>query len=50
MVKLKELIRPPTKRAVRDASQELRKGHSSGGRTLADKSVADKQHVKRKSK
>jgi hypothetical protein len=44
----KETIVPPSKKALKDASKELRKGHSSGGRTLADASVAKREGVKRK--
>lgn len=43
----KETIIPPSKRAVKDASKELRKGHSSGGRTMADRSVAKREGAKR---
>ncbi|MBS0362982.1 MAG: hypothetical protein JSR98_16515 [Proteobacteria bacterium] len=39
----KETIKPPTKRELTDASKELRKGHPSGGRVMADKSVAVRQ-------
>ena len=39
----KETIKPPSKKALADASQELKKQHPSGGRTLADQSVAVKQ-------
>lgn len=48
MATKKETIKPPTKRELTDASKELRKGHSSGGRTLADKSVAVRQGVVKK--
>jgi hypothetical protein len=41
----KELIKPPTKKELTDASKELKKGHSSGGRVMADKSVAVKQGI-----
>ena len=41
----KETIKPPSKNAVKDASKELKKGHPSGGRTMADQSVAKKQGV-----
>jgi hypothetical protein len=41
----KETIKPPTKRELADASKQLRKGHSSGGRTMADKSVAVREGV-----
>jgi hypothetical protein len=43
----KETIKPPTKRETSDGSRQLRKGHSSGGRTLADQSVAVRQGVKK---
>jgi hypothetical protein len=41
----KETIKPPSKRELRDASSQLRAGHSSGARTMADKSVAVRQGV-----
>jgi hypothetical protein len=41
----KEIIKPPTDRSVKDASKELRKGHPSGGRTMADRSVAVREGV-----
>lgn len=44
----KETITPPSKKELRDASKELRKGHSSGGRTMADQSVAKREGAKRK--
>jgi hypothetical protein len=40
----KETIKPPTKRELSDASRQLQKGHSSGGRTMADKAVYVRQH------
>jgi hypothetical protein len=40
----KETIKPPTKRELSDAAKELRAGHPSGGRTMADKSVYVRQH------
>lgn len=49
MTKGKETIKPPTQREVRDASRELRAGHSSGGRTMADRSVAVRQGVSKPS-
>jgi hypothetical protein len=49
-VKVKELIRPPTKKELKDGSKQLRKGHSSGARTMADASVAKRQGAKRNSK
>ena len=41
----KETIKPPTKKELTDASKQLHKGHSSAGRTMADKSVAVRQGV-----
>jgi hypothetical protein len=41
----KEIIKPPTRRELEDASRELRKGHPSGGRTMADASVAKREGV-----
>jgi hypothetical protein len=41
----KETIKPPTKKELTDASKQLKKGHSSAGRTMADKSVAVRQGV-----
>ena len=49
-MKKKETITPPTKRELTDASKELRKGHPSGARTMADKSVAVRQGVVKSSK
>ncbi len=46
----KETIKPPTEKETKDASKELRGGHSSGGRTMADKSVAVRQGVAKPSK
>jgi hypothetical protein len=46
----KETIKPPTKRELTDGSKQLRKGHASGGRTLADKSVAVRQGVAKPSR
>jgi hypothetical protein len=46
----KETIKPPTKSELKDASKELRKGHPSAGRTMADKSVAVRQGVSKKGK
>ena len=43
MATKKETIKPPTKREKTDASKELRKGHPSGGRVLAEASVAKRQ-------
>lgn len=50
MVKKKETITPPTKKALTDASKQTKKGHSSGARTLADESVAARQGVKPRKK
>jgi hypothetical protein len=50
MAKQKETIKPPTKRELEDASKELRTGHPSGGRTMADASVAKRQGVKTRGK
>ena len=44
----KETIKPPSRSELKDASKQLRAGHSSGGRTMADASVAKKEGVKRK--
>jgi hypothetical protein len=46
-MKKKETIIPPAKKALKDASKELKKGHPSGGRTLADQSVAKREGVAR---
>jgi len=46
----KETIKPPNKTELRDASRELAKGHSSGGRTMADKSVYVRQNPKGRGK
>jgi hypothetical protein len=46
VVKRKETIKPPTKKELTDASKELKKGHSAGGRILAEASVAKRQGVK----
>lgn len=43
----KETIKPPNKGELRDGSKQMRGGHSSGGRTMADASVAKRQGVKR---
>lgn len=48
MGKTKERIKPPTRRELSDAAKELRKGHSSGGRVLAEKRVAKRQRVRRR--
>lgn len=41
----KETIKPPTRKELKDASSQLRKGHSSAGRVMADKSVAVREGV-----
>jgi hypothetical protein len=45
MARGKETIKPPNRKELKDASKELRRGHSSGGRTMADASVARRQGV-----
>ena len=49
MATTKETIKPPTKRSLTDAAKELQRRHPSGGRTMADKSVAVRQGVTPKS-
>jgi hypothetical protein len=44
--KKKERIVAPTKKALSDASKQLRKAHPSAGRAMADESVAKKQGIK----
>ena len=44
----KERVIPPSKRELKDASRQLKKRHPSGGRTMADESVAKRQGVRRK--
>lgn len=44
----KETISTPTKRELTDASKELRKGHSSGGRVMSEKSVSDREPPKKR--
>jgi len=46
----KETIKPPTARELKDASKQLRAGHSSAGRVMADKSVAVREGVAKSSK
>lgn len=46
----KETIKPPTKKETTDASKEMRAGHPSGGRTMADKAVAVRQGVAKSTK
>jgi hypothetical protein len=43
----KEKIIPPSKKDTSEGSKLLRAGNPAGGRVMADKSVAKKQHVKR---
>jgi hypothetical protein len=43
----KERITPPSKKDLRAASKELRRGSGPGGRVMADQSVAKRQGVKR---
>ncbi len=42
----KETIKPPNAKELKDASAQMKKGHSSGGRTMADASVAKRQNAK----
>lgn len=49
MPKGKETIKPPAKKDLSDASKQMRAGHGSGGRTMADASVAKRQGVSRSS-
>lgn len=44
----KEVIKKPNKTELTDASHEMRAGHSSGARVMADKSVWVRQHPKKK--
>jgi hypothetical protein len=46
----KETIRPPTRRELKDGSKQLKKKHPSGGRVLADESVAVRQGVAKRRK
>jgi hypothetical protein len=50
MAKSKETIKPPTRRELTDAAKQLKQGHPSGGRVMADASVAKRQGVKRRGK
>ena len=43
----KETITPPSDKTEADASKQLRAGHSSGARAMADRSVAKKQGAAR---
>jgi hypothetical protein len=45
----RETIKPPTKKETTDASKQLKKKHSSGGRVMADKSVAVRQGAAKRS-
>lgn len=45
----KETIKPPTAKELKDASAQLRAGHPSAARTMADKSVAVRQGVSKPS-
>lgn len=44
----KERIIPPSKKDVREASKELRKGSGPGGRVMSEQRVAKHEGVKRK--
>lgn len=48
MATKKETITPPTKKELEDASKQLRKGHSSGGRVLVERAIAIKQGIIKK--
>jgi hypothetical protein len=48
MAKDKERITPPSKKDVRQASKDMRKGSGPGGRVMADQSAAKRQGVTRK--
>lgn len=50
MAKKRETITPPTRKELKDGSKQLRAGHSSAGRTMADASVAKRQGVKPRKK
>ncbi len=41
--KKKEKIKPPTKKELKEASKQLRKGKTLGGRVMAEESVAVRQ-------
>lgn len=47
-MKVKEKLRPPTKRALRDASKLARRRHPAGGRVLAEASVARREGVRKR--
>lgn len=49
MAKRKETISPPTKRSVADGARKLPQGSSAAGRVMADKSVAVKEGVAKRS-
>ena len=49
MAPKKERIKPPTKRALKDASKLLVRKHPAGGRVLADASVAKREGIKKRS-
>lgn len=44
----KETITPPTKITVKDAAKQTSKGHSSGGRVLAEQEIAKHEGAKRR--
>lgn len=41
-------MKTPNKKELKDASKELRKGHSSAGRVMAEKSAAKRAKPKKK--
>jgi hypothetical protein len=47
MVPKKEKIKPPTKPELTDAGKQTKKKHPSGGRVLAEESVAIKEGIKK---
>jgi hypothetical protein len=44
----KERITPPSKKDVRQAAKDMRRGSGPGGRVMADRSVAKRQGATRK--
>lgn len=45
---MREKVRPPTKRALRDASRLALRRHPAGGRVLSEASVAKREGVKKR--
>jgi len=48
-MKRRESVRPPTRKALRDASKLARRHHSAGGRVLSEASAAKREGVRRRS-